>query len=39
MGKKEGFGTYNWADNASYTGNWKNNNIEGEGEYNWADGR
>ena len=38
-GKKWGQGTYKWADESVYTGNWVDNNIEGEGEYKWPDGR
>ena len=27
MGKKDGHGTYIWADKSKYIGNWTNNNI------------
>ena len=38
-GKKSGKGTYKWADNSIYDGNWLDNNIEGFGEYRWPDNR
>lgn len=36
---KHGYGTYNWANGSSYSGNWIENKIEGYGEYLWKDGK
>jgi len=39
MSKKEGTGTYTWADGSTYHGQWLDNKINGFGTYLWKDGR
>ncbi len=37
-GKRDGIGTYVWANGDNYSGGWKNNLLEGKGTYKWKDG-
>lgn len=38
-GVKEGKGMFKWADGATYTGEFKNNDMHGQGVYIWDDAR
>jgi len=38
-GKKEGHGSFIWANGNKYSGNIENNLINGEGTFSWSDGR
>lgn len=37
--RKEGLGTFTWADGSSYTGHFSQNLLQGYGDYRWPDGR
>lgn len=37
--KREGIGTYTYADGATYVGEWKNGKFNGQGKYTWISGK
>ena len=39
MGKKEGYGKYEWSNKNKYKGYWKNNKLNGKGVYYYVDGK
>ena len=39
MGKKEGYGEYEWSNGCKYKGYWKDNKLFGKGVYYYSDGK
>ena len=39
MGKKEGYGEYEWSNKSKYRGYWKDNKLCGKGVYYYVDGK
>ena len=39
MGKKEGYGEYEWSNGSVYKGYWKDNKLCGKGVYYYTDGK